>query len=337
MRAWLKATVKALQKPAFPILAFPGAALIHKPVKSIICDSALQAFAIKAIADRVPMLAALGLMDMSLEAERFGCPIRLMGNEVPMVARRIVFSRRDARNLAVPDVMGGRTGVAVGAIGRAASIVRDRPLLACCIGPFSLAGRLMGVSELMLACYDQPDMVQMIVEKATEFLIEYIRAFRRAGANGILLAEPLTGLLPPVLAEAFSEPWVRSICRSVRGEQFLFFYHNCGGSAVAIIQSILAIGADAYHFGNAVEMERVLQAVPSDTVVMGNLDPVMALLMGSKASVTRDVATMLERCGGYNNYIVSTGCDIPSATPWENIDALFAVVAAYYQRRPAAS
>lgn len=35
-------------------------------------------------------------------------------------------------------------------------------------------------------------------------------------------------------------------------------------------------------------------------------------------------------CPGYPNFVVSSGCDIPPASPWENIDAFFAAANEYY-------
>ena len=42
--------------------------------------------------------------------------------------------------------------------------------------------------------------------------------------------------------------------------------------------------------------------------------------------VQAETLTLLEKCGGYPNFIPSSGCDIPPPTPWENIDAFFATV-----------
>ena len=45
------------------------------------------------------------------------------------------------------------------------------------IGPYSLAGRLLDMTEIMILCYEDPDMVEIVLEKATQFLIAYAIAF----------------------------------------------------------------------------------------------------------------------------------------------------------------
>lgn len=37
-------------------------------------------------------------------------------------------------------------------------------------------------------------------------------------------------------------------------------------------------------------------------------------------------------CCGYKNFVISSGCDIPPATPWENIDAFFEAVNEFYKK-----
>ena len=46
-------------------------------------------------------------------------------------------------------------------------------MLAGVIGPFSLAARLLDVAEIIIDCYEEPDMVHTVLEKAAQFLIAY--------------------------------------------------------------------------------------------------------------------------------------------------------------------
>ena len=76
-------------------------------------------------------------------------------------------------------------------------MLTDRPLFAGIIGPYSLAGRLLDMTEIMILCYEEPEMVETVLEKVTDFLVEYAKAFTAAGADGIMMAEPAAGLLSP--------------------------------------------------------------------------------------------------------------------------------------------
>lgn len=79
----------------------------------------------------------------------------------------------------------------------------------------------MDVAEAMVNCYTELEMVHCVLEKATAFLIQYVEAYKKAGANGVVMAEPLAGLLPPELAAKFSSPYVREIAQKHRIRIFL--------------------------------------------------------------------------------------------------------------------
>ena len=122
-------------------------------VRELISDSDRQAEGMKLIADRVDAAAAVSLMDLSVEAACFGASIAVSQDEVPTVKGCVVSAPEEA--LAVPPVGAGRTDVYIRAIGKAVRQISDRPVFAGMIGPYSLAGRLADVTEIMYYCYDE--------------------------------------------------------------------------------------------------------------------------------------------------------------------------------------
>ena len=111
------------------------------------------------------------------------------------------------------------------------------------------------------------------------------KAYKSAGAAGIVMAEPVSGLLSPTLEEEFSSPYVKKIVDAVQDDHFILVYHNCGDNVPKMLDSILSTGAAAYHFGNAIDMKQILEKMPADVVVMGNIDPVGHLTEGTPESV----------------------------------------------------
>jgi uroporphyrinogen decarboxylase len=250
---------------------------------------------------------------------------------VPTVTGRLVTDEDEAEALEVPAVGSKRTGIYIEAVKKAVEKITDRPVFAGIIGPFSLAARLLDVTEIMMDCYDDPDMVHVVLEKSTEFLIEYAKAYKSAGAAGIVMAEPVSGLLSPALEEEFSSPYVKKIVDAVQDDSFSVIYHNCGDNVPKMLDSILSTGAAAYHFGNSVDMEEdIIKKVPADVLVMGNVDPAGVLRMGTPEKVREVTLSLLEKCSKYPNFLLSSGCDIPPMTPWENIKAFFAAFDEYY-------
>lgn len=98
------------------------------------------------------------------------------------------------------------------------------------------------------------------------------------------------------------------------------------------LDGILRCGASGYHFGNAISMAEMLEKVPEDTLIMGNLDPAGVFRNGTPETVRQETIKLMEACCRYPNFVVSSGCDIPPATPWENIHAFFGAVDEFYAR-----
>ncbi|MCL2124146.1 MAG: uroporphyrinogen decarboxylase family protein [Desulfovibrionaceae bacterium] len=331
-KLWLK-TAPSLHK-AMPILSFPGTQITGDTVEALVRSGEKQARCMQAIAQRYDVLASVGLMDLSVEAEAFGSPVRFSADEVPTVTAPILTEDDDPDDLAVPEVGAGRTREYIKAIAASSQHINKpvfaRPLFAGSIGPFSLAGRLLDMSEIMIMCYTEPEFVHAVLAKAASFLIAYNKALRDAGADGLLMAEPAAGLLSPALIAEFSTPYVRQIIQAAETDEFAVIYHNCGNT-IPLIESILETGASAYHFGNAIDIAEMLQLVPAEYPVLGNIDPVAQLRYGTPGSVRENTLALLERCAGHGNFIISSGCDIPPLAPLENIDAFFEAVREFYR------
>ena len=328
MRDWLLSA--AAQRKPMPILSFPGIQLTGVTVRELAASSAKQAACMQAVAQRWDALASVSLMDLSVEAEAFGSPVRFSDDEVPTVTGPIVVDADSAERLAVPQVGAARTGIYVSTIREAKKLITDRPVLAGAIGPFSLSGRLMDMTEIMALCYEEPELVHQTLEKATQFLIAYNLALREAGADGILMAEPAAGLLSPGLIAEFSTPYVKRIIAAVESQSCIVIYHNCGNT-IPLIQSILDTGAGAYHFGNAIDLAQMLPLIPPGTVVFGNVDPAGQFRNGTPESMREATLDVLSKCAKNDNFILSSGCDIPPLAPLANIDAFFDTAREFYR------
>ena len=327
MKKWTEKLMS--EKKPMPILSFPSAKMMGVSVYRLTRDAELQAKGMKLLADRYSSAAAVSMMDLSVEAEAFGSTIKSEENEVPTVIGAIVSDEDDAKALRIPGVGEARTGIYIDAIRQAAEIINDRPVFAGMIGPFSLAGRLMDVSEALVNCIAEPDLVHITLEKTTEFLTAYAKAYKEAGADGIVIAEPLSGLLSPELESEFSGRYVKKIIDAVQDGEFIAVYHNCGPNVPLMTKSLISNGAAAYHFGDAVDLKEMLDKMPSDIPVCGNISPSGYFVNGTPESMTKAVKELKERCSAYRNFVLSSGCDIPPSAKIDNTDAFFKAAVEY--------
>ena len=322
MQQWADQVMSSPVRKAIPILTHPGIQLIGRKVSEAVTDGYIHYCAIKRLQEEFPSAAATTIMDLTVEAEAFGCQVRMEENEIPSVALPVISKEEDIQALKIPSLLNGRIPEYLKAMQLAAEHIIDRPVLGGCIGPFSLAGRLMGMTEIMTEMFLNPDMVFLLLEKCTFFLIRYAEAVKETGVHGIIMAEPAAGLLSADQCDAFSSSFIRRIVRSVQDENFLFILHNCGNTSHCTA-SMVETGAGALHFGNAIDLQKAISEVPDHILVLGNLDPVTDFCMATPEEMLERTLKLLEKVGKNKNFILSSGCDVPPQAPLANIRAFY--------------
>jgi uroporphyrinogen decarboxylase len=310
-----------------PILIYPVAAKLGYSVEEMSKDSDKTVECMKYIVANYPVSLSLCPMDLSVEAEAFGAKIRFSDDEVPTVVGSVIETVNDIDKIKIPHNGTHRTAKAVETIVKAKENLADKYVIASCIGPYSLAGRLVSMTELMVGCYEDPDAVGALINICADYLTRYILNLKSAGADGVVMAEPAAGLLSHEFAAEFSCDYVKKIIDKVN-EDFLFIYHNCG-YVTKMAGELQNIGADIYHFGNAVDISEMLDLMPSDTIISGNINPVM-LTDSDCLSVKTTVSDLLNKCDKYSNFVLSTGCDVPPKAKFGNINAYFDAVKEFY-------
>lgn len=322
MKKWIDSVLSSEKVMAMPVMTHPGIEEIGVSVREAVSDGKLQYQAIKALADRYPSAACTTIMDLTVEAEAFGAEINFPENDIPTVVGRLVCDAAGVEALSIPSLSSGRVPQCLLASKLAADNIKDRPVFAGCIGPFSLAGRLYDMSEIMMAIYIEPDTIMNLLDKCTTFLIAYCRALKATGAAGVIMAEPASGLLSDEDCLVYSTEYVKKIVEAVQDDNFTLILHNCGNTGHCT-PSMIASGAAALHFGNRADMAEALRTVPDNILVMGNLDPVSVLQQSGPEEVYRATQNLLEQTAGHRNFVLSTGCDLPPRVPQANLQAFF--------------
>src|SRR3974390_3054420 len=88
---------------ALPIATYPGLALTGATVRQAVHDPQAQFDAVAALHARYETPLVLSAMDLSAEAEAFGCSLHISDNEIPSVTGRLVTNLEQADRLSVPQ------------------------------------------------------------------------------------------------------------------------------------------------------------------------------------------------------------------------------------------
>lgn len=308
----------------------PGIDLIEAQLGDVFKSGSLQYDCIKALSNRFPSDVMVTFMDLSVEAEAFGCEMAFSDHEIPTVARPVVSSLTEIETLAIPTIGEKRTLQTLTCARRCAQNI-GKPVFGGMIGPYSLAGRLADMTEMMLFAASEPETAHQLLAKATGFLSDYLQALKETGIAGVVIAEPAAGLLSPEMCQEFSADYLKQLIARVKDDSFMVVLHNCGRTEKQV-EAMLSAAPDALHVGNAVDILEIIPQVPSDIPVMGNLDPVGIFKDANAATVYATTTSLLARTANFPNFVLSTGCDVPSGVPLENIDAFFNACTDYNNR-----
>lgn len=323
MKEWSNNILTSKKRLAMPLMTHPGIEITGSTVKDACSNGQTQFESIKALHDKYKdSIGFTAIMDLTTEAEAFGAEISAPDDEVASVIGRLLNNDDDINALQVPSLDKGRVPEYLKAIRLATEYITDKPFFGGCIGPFSLAGRLYDMSEIMMLIYINPDMADVLLGKCTSFITDYCLAMKKTGANGVIMAEPAAGLLSNEDCERFSSLFVKKIVDKVQDDSFMVILHNCGNTGHCT-KAMVATGAAALHFGNKADMAVVLKDVPGTVLAMGNIDPVSSFKMGTPDDMKTNVGELLNKTKNYDNFVLSSGCDTPPHSPLANIDAFF--------------
>jgi uroporphyrinogen decarboxylase len=308
---------------AMPLGAYAGLELTGASVRDALTRAPAQAEAVLALHHRFRTPVMLTAMDLSTEAEAFGCGLQLTDHEIPTVVGRRVTRASDLASLPDPQPGDGRTGVHLEAARILVARAGGVPVLGGAIGPFSLAGRLFGMSEALELTLSDPGLMLDLLERATRMLVRYVRAFREAGASGVVLAEPAAGLLSPRGLSRFSAAFVRRVVAETESRDFTVVYHNCGAKLVHLA-AVLEAGVEVCHFGSPMDLPSALDRVEETVVLCGNLDPTAVFHGGTPDEVAERTRELRRATAGHRNFVISSGCDLPPGTPLANLERFYA-------------
>ena len=158
-----------------------------------------------------------------------------------------------------------------------------------------------------------------------------MKTLKETGIGGVVMAEPAAGLISNDDCLQYCTPYVKQIIDDVQDDSFKVILHNCGNTGHCT-DAMVRSGAWALHFGNRADMVEALKACPPDLPVLGNIDPVGIFQQASPEQVYTAVSALLEKTAPYDNFILSSGCDVPPHTPIDNIKAFYRALADYNEK-----
>lgn len=294
--------------PVVPIVGYPVLRLLNLTArKCLLEDPGAHAELIQHACRILETDACLSLLDLTIEAELLGAPVEFSDHDAPRIVRKLDIDHiRRIDNL-------GRVPLMIETIKRASASC-EKPLGSFVTGPFTVLCQVLGIERVMLHLARRSERIFSILDLITDICVEYAGGLVEAGADFLMIAEPTSSLLSRDLFEAFSKPYLEVLCKEVKADTIL---HICG-KAGHLLKNIAGLKISGVSIDQNIPLEEASAELPKNMLIFGNYNPVN-LLLKSPEEIKTDVPKMLEPVMHDKRVVASTGCDIPSAAPIENI------------------
>lgn len=261
--------------------------------------------------------------------EAFGCRIRLSASGLlaePLLPAPPPTSEA-VEALPLPDPRhSGRLPVILAAVKKLADYSQGQvPVIGLFEGPFTTAGRLIETAALLRLIYRNPPVLERLLDRVSDFLLQFGRALVENGAQALLIPEP-TASSSMISPRGFAEWVLPRLQRIIRTLDRPCILHICGDTA-PLLPSLAISGARILSLDQCMDLRESRKQAPQ-AVLGGNVDPVNSLWLGSVETVRRDVLRCLTGAGT-EKFILMSGCSVPPQTPLENLRAMIQTAREY--------
>jgi uroporphyrinogen decarboxylase len=194
-------------------------------------------------------------------------------------------------------------------------------------GLFEWTTWLMGLVPFSYALYDQPDLVDAIIERVAEIIYKGAEEFiSLPESGGFFIGDDMgffsgTMIDPGVLREKFF-PHLKKMVALAHNRGKLALLHSCG-NLEAIMDDICATGLDGKHSfeDKIMPVEEVYRRWGDRISLIGGVD-VNLLASGTEEEVRTRVRRILDVCGASGGYVLGTGNSVASYIHFPNYLAM---------------
>jgi len=267
--------------------------------------------------------------DLCVEAEALGCKINTYPHSedllYPTIKEKVIHNE-EGMDISVPEdiTARGRIPLMREAIRLAKEELRDEvPVGSYVLGPFTLAGQIMELNDLLKLSFKKPDKVDALMRKLAGVIVDVAGEYEKAGVDYITVREmgATSDVLSPRVFKNLILPHLKNIFARLSVPSVV---HICGKTndiAVFMMES----GARAISVDQKNDVAETRKKLGPAALVFGNYDPYNVLVSGSPELVRQTV----RKCLDDGVSAVWPGCDIWPTVPPENITAMMDEVKAY--------
>ncbi len=316
--------------PWVPFVGCHAGALIGKDAETFLKSADLIEQGVKKAVELYQPDGVPVMFDLQIEAEALGCELIWSKDNPPAVTKHPLCNGMKLNDLKVPSPDTGRVAVALDAANRIRSNHPDLAIYGLVTGPFTLALHLLG-TDIFMKMFDSIDEVNQLLSFCRDVCKAMSKYYVEAGCDVIALVDPMTSQIGPDQFEQFVTPYVKDIFEDIgrRGAASSFFVCGHAQQNIAVMAKT---GCDNISIDENIPLDYVRDECQKHNISFGgNLQLTSVLLLGKPVDAQKNALACLE-IGGQKGFILAPGCDLPYATPPENLQAVPEIIHDEYKR-----
>jgi uroporphyrinogen decarboxylase len=189
-----------------------------------------------------------------------------------------------------------------------------------CASPTWIVCETIGMETLMMAYFQQPDLIHSVLQTVVESCKAYGERAHQLGMEEIFVDDSGAGMemVSLEMYERFDRAYIYQVMAHWKKSGIRTIIHN--DSAMPFYESQLDLEPAGLHVHlKAVEPEKFFSLAKGRTCVMAGIDHTTLLFKKTPDEVETEVRQVLELWGGDDGFMIAPGCELPYKTPLENI------------------
>jgi len=267
--------------------------------------------------------------DLCVEAEALGCEINVYAHSEDILyptIRKKVIHNEDEMELSIPENLHEKGRIPL--VGEAIRLLKDDignsvAIGSYVLGPFTLAGQIMELNDLLKLSFKKPDRVGRLLDILTEVIIIVAKEYEKAGVDYITVREmgATSDVLSPRVFKSLILPYLKKIFERISVPSVI---HICGKTN-DIAPFMVESGAKAISVDQKNDVAETRKKLGKDALIFGNYDPYNVLVAGTPEIVREAI----KRCIDDGVSAVWPGCDIWPTVPEDNFRAMMDIIQEY--------
>ncbi|HUJ18852.1 MAG TPA: MtaA/CmuA family methyltransferase [Nitrospirota bacterium] len=273
--------------------------------------------------------SAVAPFDLCIEAEAMGCEINVYAHSedllYPTIKKKLIHNEAEMEISIPSDITTrGRVPLMVEAIKMLKKdIGTEAAVGSYVLGPFTLAGQVMELNDLLKLSFKKPDKIGKLLDQLSDVIIQVAGQYEKAGVDYITVREmgATSDVLSPRVFKSLILPYLKKIIAKITVPTAL---HICGKTN-DIVPFMVESGAKAISVDQKNDIAETRKILGPKALVFGNYDPYNVLVAGTPDLVRKTI----KKCMDDGVSAVWPGCDIWPTVPAENIKTMMDEVRKY--------